>query len=53
MAGVTLTGPHAQVFEPRRLTVEELQRYIRRGCDCCVCTFARSEIREREREARG
>lgn len=51
MAGVSLTGTHGLVFEPRKLTVKQLQKYIRRGCVCCVCEFARAEIRERQREA--
>ena len=51
MGGVTLTGPHAQMFEPRNLTVGELQRYIRPGCFCVVCSEAHAQIRERQKEA--
>lgn len=33
-----------QVYKVRRLTVPELERYIRRGCVCSVCEFALAEI---------
>jgi hypothetical protein len=32
------------VDRARRLTIPELERYIRRGCVCSVCEFARAEI---------
>lgn len=50
MGLLSLSGPRAQEDEPRRLTVPELARYIRRGCSCSVCEFARAEIRGRRRE---
>ena len=41
----TAIGPRGQVYEPRRLTVPQLRRYIRGGCFCSVCELARAEIR--------
>ena len=44
MGKITQDGARTKLHENRRLTVPELERYIRRGCDCSVCEFARVEI---------
>jgi len=51
MGGVTLPDRHEEEHESRRLTVPELERYIRLGCSCSVCEYVRAEIRARQMEA--
>ncbi len=51
MGGLTLPGRHKQKQQYRRLTVPELELYLRQGCSCSVCEYVHAEIRAQQMEA--
>jgi queuine/archaeosine tRNA-ribosyltransferase len=50
MGGLTLPGRHKQKHQYRRLTVPELEVYLRQGCSCSVCEYVRAEIHALQKE---